>query len=201
MAELIDIQVPGVLLATASSSLWAVYDFISTEEYLPLCMELPYLHHPTIKVYGKEVHQRRDILFVSDTSKGYRYSGQLMPSVPFGNMEWLKEIMNLVNTTLSTSFNGILINRYTDGADSIGPHSDDERGLSNGIVAAISLGGERTFRVRDKSTGNIVLDTPTVTGSLMVMDGAFQREFKHEIPPTKKVTPPRISLTFREHRD
>ena len=46
--------------------------------------------------------------------------------------------------------------------DNIGKHSDDEKGLSNIGVVAISYGAVRKFRIRDKKTNKIIKDIPTI---------------------------------------
>lgn len=191
-----------VYLTTDKSTLFDIVDFVDSDALLPLLMDLPYEHHPEARVRGMIVHQRRDIVFYSNESKGYKYAGQLMASTCFSDeTQWLLDLMERANSALDTHYNGILINKYVDGSDYVSAHSDDERGLSNGQVAAISVGSPRTFRVRDKVTKEIVLDIQTISGNLLVMDGAFQSEFKHEIPATKKNVGTRISLTFRQHSE
>ncbi len=110
--------------------------------------------------------------------------------------------MDLVNIKLSTDFNGILINLYNGGNDYIGKHSDNEKELSSsGTVAAISIGKERVFRIRNKvkgGTGKIIADIRTTNGQLLVMDGKFQLEYTHEVPKDIS-TGIRVSITFRRH--
>jgi alkylated DNA repair dioxygenase AlkB len=118
-----------------------------------------------------------------------------MPLEPF-----LKELMNRVNEALGTDFNGVLVNHYPSGSNTIGAHSDDEKGLGKGgMVVMISFGAVRKFRIRGKGNGAIVMDIPTIPLDLISMEGNFQREFTHEIPTEKKITEPRWSLTFRKH--
>lgn len=84
----------------------------------------------------------------------------------------------------------------------IGAHSDDERGLSNIDVFAISVNDEpRIFRIRNKSTNKIILDIATKSYFGLLISGNFQKEFKHEIPPTKKILTSRFSFTFRHHNE
>jgi alkylated DNA repair dioxygenase AlkB len=149
----------------------------------------------------------RSVGFFSDESEGYRYSGQLAASQPLP--DFLAKLLNKVNTRFGTDFNGILVNRYEDGTETIGAHSDDEKGLgTGGSVVGISLGAERVMRFRAKqevnrekasSNGKKYLDMPMPDGCLFIMRGKFQKEFTHEIPAQKAVTEPRISLTFRKH--
>jgi len=181
---------------------------------------------PTIVVFGKEVHQRRDVGFFSDSSVGYKYSNKLMKSKPLTPN--LKKILEYVNTALSThemkvNFNGILINRY-EYSDSIGPHSDDETDLDSIGVFSITFYinskreegfSERIFRIKTKKEMYItqegetkqydaketVLDITTKHMMTMLMGGKdFQKLFTHEVPPRLKSKGTRISYTFRSHK-
>ena len=155
------------------------------------------LENPKIRIFGKECMQHRSIGFFSNESIGYHYSGQLAKSrVLTPSLEILLKIINIL---YKSDFNGILINKYKDGRDSIGKHSDDEKGLSNVGVVAISCGAIRKFRIRDKKTNKIIQDIPTVSYELIHMGGDFQKEFTHEIPEEKKIKEGRISFTFRKH--
>lgn len=155
-------------------------------------------YHPEIKIFDKICHQQRSIGFYSDTSKGYNYSNTLTPSKEM--KPCLRELLIYINDKFDASFNGILINKYENGEEYIGKHSDDEKGLQpNCGVIAMSFGAVRKFRIRDKVTGKIVLDVPTEPNKIIQMAGNFQKEFTHEIPVEKKVKDCRYSLTFRRH--
>lgn len=152
---------------------------------------------PPIKIYDKIVNQKRDVGFFSDKSIGYYYSNQLSKSNKMTlNLDLL---LDLVNDIFGSEFNGILINRYTTGLEYIGPHSDDEKNLDKTGVVAISYGGERIFRIKNKQTKEIVQDIPIKNLDIIHMGGQFQKEFTHEIPSTKKPVDIRYSFTFRHH--
>lgn len=152
---------------------------------------------PTIKIYDKIVHQRRDVGFFSDKSIGYYYSNQLAKAKPMTiNLDLL---LQLTNELTNSNFNGILINRYNTGEDYIGPHSDDEKNIDKSGVISISFGGERIFRIRDKKTKNIIENIKINSLDIIHMGGDFQKEFTHEVPPTKKHVDLRYSFTFRYH--
>ena len=153
--------------------------------------------NPPIKVYGKDCIQHRSIGFFSDTSIGYYYSGKLAKSQKLTTS--LQELLDLVNQKFSANFNGILINKYLDGNDYIGKHSDDESNLSNIGVVSVSFGAVRKFRIRNKLTNKIMLDIPTNPNVIIHMGGDFQKEFTHEIPIEKKIKEVRYSFTFRKH--
>ena len=155
------------------------------------------LEYPPILVYGKQCKQNRSIGFFSDTSIGYFYSRQLCESKPLTNN--LKLLLEKVNQRFDSDFNGILVNKYLNGEDYIGKHSDDETGLDPVGVVALSYGAVRKFRIREKQSGKRVIDIPTLPYHLIHMGGDFQKEFTHEIPVEKKVKDVRYSFTFRKH--
>ena len=154
--------------------------------------------YPPIVIYGRACRQRRSIGFFSDTSAGYSYSNQVAASQPLSDN--LRLLLQLVNELYGASFNGVLVNRYNGGADSIGKHSDDEAGLDPEVgVVSLSYGAARKFRVRDKK-GAVVADVLTRPGLLVHMGGDFQKEFTHEVPAEKASAGVRVSFTFRRHR-
>ena len=152
---------------------------------------------PEIIVYGKPCRQHRNVGFFSNESIGYKYSKKLMASKPLSTS--LSDLIVAINKMLGTQFNGILVNKYLDGSDYIGAHSDDETGLDGLGVVAISYGSERIFRIRNKNDKNIVCDEPTTHCGILHMGGNFQKLYTHEIPIQKKIKEPRISFTFRKH--
>lgn len=154
--------------------------------------------HPTIMIFGRVAHQNRSVSFFSDESIGYRYSGQLAASKPLTLS--LKTLLHEINEYFDAHFNGILINKYENGEESIGKHSDDEKALDpTAGVISLSVGAIRKFRIRDKITGKIVADVPTLPSTIIQMWGDFQKEFTHEIPVEKKINDVRYSFTFRHH--
>ena len=158
------------------------------------------VERPEIVVFDKVVKQARDVQFFSDIVKGYLYSGKISYSQPMP--AWLSQLMSTINIHFGTKFNSALVNRYRNGEDCVGSHSDDERSLVYGSpIASLSLGASRTFRIREKSKmAPILADLLLNSGDFVMMQGNFQSEFKHEIPKEKKITQPRVSLTFREHK-
>jgi alkylated DNA repair dioxygenase AlkB len=153
--------------------------------------------NPPIRIYGKNCIQHRSIGFFSNKSIGYYYSGKLAASQNLTPN--IQKLLDLINRKFSTEFNGILVNKYLDGNDYIGKHSDDEANLSDIGVVSISFGAIRKFRIRDKLNNRIVLDIPTNPYEIIHMGGDFQKEFTHEIPIEKKIKDVRYSFTFRKH--
>ena len=130
--------------------------------------------NPKIIVYGKPCIQHRSVGFFSDESIGYKYSGQFAKSIPMTPA--LSELLSLVNREFSAEFNGILINRYANGEENIGAHSDDEASLDRMGVIAISVGAIRKFRIRNKATKEKVIDVPTTPYSIFKKNLLIKRK-------------------------
>jgi alkylated DNA repair dioxygenase AlkB len=64
------------------------------------------------------------------------------------------------------------------------------------VIASVSLGAERLFRLRSKS-GRITFAEKLQHGSLLIMAGDTQKNFRHEVPKEHGISEPRINLTFR----
>lgn len=168
------------------------------DRLLKKCLTLELEHHPKSRIGI----MKRSIGFFSDT-EGYKYTGQTTKSQPIP--PFLQKVLDRVNRKMGTNFNGILVNRYEDGSEKIGAHSDNESELSGNKVVGISLGATRKVRFRGITTsgknaikGNYK-DHPLDHGSLYTMEGLFQKEFTHEVPVDMKINDVRISLTFRQH--
>lgn len=185
------------LILTENSALYVVENF--TEDYYEILKDVFCYEEPPL---GNGWIQRRNVAFYSDESDGYKYSGQTMKSLPLSNVPLFPLLLIEINNSLNTNFNGILVNRYINGEKYLSAHSDDENGLdkNNKMVVGLSYGpGIRKFRIRDKITKKIVLDYDQQPGTLLVMQGEFQKEFTHEIPIQKLIKDERISITFRNH--
>jgi len=79
----------------------------------------------------------------------------------------------------------------------MGWHSDDEKSLGKDTsIASLSFGAERKFALKhrvSKEPVSLILEN----GSLLVMKGATQTNWLHSLPKSKKITMPRVNLTFR----
>lgn len=158
---------------------------------------------PKFKMFNRECTQHRNVGFFSDVVTTYKYSGRDHRAIPMTFM--LQSILTQVNLLLGSDFNSILINKYKDGRDYISAHSDDEKTIDQRYgVVSISTGSSRIFRIRDKSTKQIVADIRTRSDVILQMcaklpDGSsFQRKYTHEVPADKAITEARYSLTFRK---
>ena len=156
--------------------------------------EIPW-QHDEITVYGKKHLQPRLTSLFGNDGKPYGYSNIIMQPNRWNPL--LMFIKNEVETICNENFTTVLLNYYRDGKDSNGWHADNEKELGrNPIIASVSFGAERVFQLKHNTTNqrqNINLEN----GSLLIMKGATQHFWKHQIPKSSKEIGARINLTFR----
>lgn len=149
-----------------------------------------------VKVFGKTYDQPRLCFLAADRKVNYTYSGLTLPGVDFSKS--LSLIKTRIEQTSSTRFNSCLANLYRDGNDSNGWHSDDEKELGDEpVIASLSLGVTRNFDLKHKRNRLINKRIELTHGSLLLMSGRTQKDFKHQIAKSKRIHEPRINLTFR----
>ena len=108
----------------------------------------------------------------------------------------LGEVVAFLEARYRGSFPSCRLNLYRDGRDSVAWHGDRVlRDRTTGLVAIVSVGERRPFRLRPKGGG------PSIgyhlgRGDLLVMGGSCQRTWDHSVPKVARAGP-RISLTFR----
>jgi len=146
-------------------------------------------------IFGKLIITKRKVAWYGDSDYTYTYSNTTKQA-----LVWTKELSDLkqiVEEFTETKFNSCLLNLYHDGNEGIAWHSDDEKSLEkNSIIASLSFGAERKFSFKHKQTKetiSVVLEH----GSLLIMKDATQTNWLHSLPKSKKITRPRINLTFR----
>ena len=151
----------------------------------------------------------RDEAYYGDPGTNYTYSRR-----EYKPLAWIPELLALkakveaatpteayAKSNLSrVPYNAVLCNLYRNGNDSVGLHADAEPEMGP-VIASVSLGIERLFRLKGKN-GDVVFAERLPHGSLLIMAGQTQDNFKHEVPKEPAITQPRINLTFRriEHR-
>jgi alkylated DNA repair dioxygenase AlkB len=125
----------------------------------------------------------------------YVYSG--IRNVPDAWTPAVGELKAAAETACGARFNSVLLNRYRNGADSMGWHADREPELGDQpVIASLSLGVTRTFDMRHNRTG-ATQSFLLKNGSLLVMRGRTQAEWRHRVPKEPRVQGERINLTFR----
>lgn len=175
----------GYLTAGAADELFAaLLDSVSWEQR-------------TIRIFGRAIVQPRLIGWGGDVS--YRYSGQTLEPRPIPTA--VVPLFERIAHEVREPFNHVLFNRYRDGQDAMGMHSDDEPELGeNPVLASLSLGVTRRFVVvpRKKSARKARrLELELTHGSLLTMGGTLQHLYRHGVPRQLAVRGARINLTFR----
>ena len=149
-----------------------------------------------IRLFGQDVDSPRLSCWIGDPGAGYRYSGTRFEPHPWPAA--LQPIRTRLRRELRFEFNSVLANLYRDGRDSMGWHSDDEPELgSQPLIASLSLGATRRFVLKHRIDASRKLALELPHGSLLVMRGATQSNYRHALPRTARSVGPRINLTFR----
>ena len=149
-----------------------------------------------IKIFGREVDSPRLSCWIGDAGASYVYS-----QTRFEPNAWLPELQvtrQRLQNEFECQFNSVLANRYRNGQDSMGWHSDDEHELGKQpVIASISLGATRRFSFKAKTAGAKAAHIELPHGSLLLMRGDTQKNYRHALAKTSKPVGERINLTYR----
>lgn len=146
-------------------------------------------------IYGKRIITKRKVAWYGDTNFNYTYSNTTKQALP-----WTKELLTLkalVEERTGETYNSCLLNLYHNGTEGMAWHSDAEKDLKkNGAIASLSFGAERKFAFKHKESQDTV-SILLQNGSLLVMKDETQTHWLHRLPPTTRISKPRVNLTFR----
>ena len=146
-------------------------------------------------IFGRHIITKRKVAWYGDDGYSYKYSGTTKQAL--GWTPELLELKKLTEQITGESFNSCLLNLYHDGNEGMAWHSDDEKSLGkDSAIASLSFGAERKFSLKhrvSKESHSVLLEN----GSLLIMKGATQTNWLHSLPKSKKITLPRVNLTFR----
>ncbi|SIS79868.1 alpha-ketoglutarate-dependent dioxygenase AlkB family protein [Neptunomonas antarctica] len=198
---------PGIQSKTQSQTITApqteliLYpEFLCASESLAIQSQLSAEIHwrqDSIQVYGKTHQIPRLQSFQGEPGIRYQYSNLVLET-----KLWHPLVLSLktrIEQHCQHLFNSVLINRYRNGQDKMGWHSDDEPELgTNPVIASLSFGTERRFILRhrwDKQRPKIELNLGQ--GTLLLMAGQTQHYWQHTVPSSRRVQEERINLTFR----
>jgi alkylated DNA repair dioxygenase AlkB len=149
-----------------------------------------------IRLFGRLVDSPRLSCWIGDTDASYRYSGTRFAPHP-----WPAALLPLrarLAAETGVAFNSVLANRYRDGRDAMGWHSDDEKELGpQPLIASLSLGATRRFALRHRQEPALRQALELTSGGLLLMGGETQRLYRHALPRTARPVGERINLTFR----
>ncbi|MTI32453.1 alpha-ketoglutarate-dependent dioxygenase AlkB family protein [Xanthovirga aplysinae] len=165
--------------------------------FYKVLMEKSVWKQETLKLFGKKILVPRLSAWYGDPGAKYTYSGVIHNPLPL--YEKLVLIGKKVEEVSGYKFNSVLLNYYRDGNDSMGWHADDEKELGvNPTIASVNFGVARDFDFRRKDNPKEKFRICLGDGSLLLMRGATQHYWQHQLPKRKKVNQGRINLTFRK---
>lgn len=199
MKSLFEDQQDPVLFEVRDAEILYYPHFFDSEKadriFASLNDEIPW-QQDEITIFGKTHPQPRLTALFGNQGKPYSYSNIVMqPHAWNPILTYIKEEVEFIS---GEQFTTVLLNKYRDGKDSNGWHSDNEKELGrNPVIASISLGAERFFHLRHNSDPHQKIKILLQHGSLLLMKGTTQHFWKHQIPKTSKPTGIRINLTFR----
>ena len=150
-----------------------------------------------IKVYGKMIDLPRLTAWVGDEGLTYQYSGIVVNPQPWTpSLLRIKKEVEAVSD--GVSFNSVLLNLYRTNRDSVAWHSDDEPELGRSpAIGSVSFGEERRFQFKHKKSKYLRHEIHLVHGAYLLMKGATQQCWLHQVPKETRPCEPRINLTFR----
>ncbi|HEY0659804.1 MAG TPA: alpha-ketoglutarate-dependent dioxygenase AlkB [Lysobacter sp.] len=149
-----------------------------------------------IRLFGREHASPRLSCWIGDPDASYRYSGMRFEPRPWPAA--LASIRRRLRDELGIDFNSALANRYRDGRDAMGWHSDSEPELGPmPVIASLSLGATRRFVLKHRVQPELKFALDLPHGSLLLMRGDTQRYYRHALPRTTRPVGERINLTFR----
>ncbi len=149
-----------------------------------------------IRLFGREVDSPRLSCWIGDEDAAYTYSGTRFQPHPWPGA--LLPVRQRLADELDGAFNSVLANRYREGRDCMGWHSDNEPALGpHPLIASLSLGATRRFVLKHRHEPSRKLELELPHGSLLVMGGETQRNYRHALPRTARPVGERINLTFR----
>ncbi|MCS4281248.1 alpha-ketoglutarate-dependent dioxygenase AlkB family protein [Stenotrophomonas rhizophila] len=149
-----------------------------------------------IRMFGRQVDSPRLSCWMGDSAARYRYSGTEFVPQPWHPA--LLPLRDQLSEFCGHAFNSVLLNRYRDGDDGMGWHSDNEPELGPApVIASLSLGAPRRFLLRRRDDHAKKAEVLLDHGDLLVMGGQTQRHYQHSLPKSARPLAERLNLTFR----
>lgn len=149
-----------------------------------------------IIMYGKELPLPRLSAWYGDNNKPYTYSGITLNPLP-----WTDELLRIkekIEAVAQVTFSSVLLNRYRDGQDYVGWHTDAEKELGkNPVIGSVNFGATRKFQLRRIDNHKDKFEVELKHGTFLVMAGTMQHYWQHQVPKTALKIGERVNLTFR----
>lgn len=148
-----------------------------------------------VTIFGKSIETKRQMAWYADEPFDYRYSGESHLAAPWDKL--LRQLRDLIAARSNYYFNSCLANKYENGAESMGWHSDNEACMDSAFpIASVSFGAERRFLFRHRESKE-QREISLKNGSLLLMMPPTQQFWQHSLPKMAAIKTPRINLTFR----
>ena len=174
------------------------------DEYLEYLLDLEYdsPEDSQIMIYGKKMQIPRRQVAHGDSGITYRFSGNTVKARPWSqtlrNIKFhIDQFTSFSKVICDPGINFVLVNKYRNGKDVIGFHTDDEGDLKSTNIISLSFGASRTFRFRRISNKTEQYDIILNHGDLIIMRGDTNKLWQHSLPKRMKVSEPRVNLTYR----
>jgi alkylated DNA repair dioxygenase AlkB len=165
------------------------------DHYLDKLLNTIHWKNDEAVIFGRHIITKRKVAWYGNDNYDYTYS-----NITRHALKWTKELLELkqlVEEKTGGTFNSCLLNLYHNGDEGMAWHSDDEKTLGeNSAIASFSFGAERKFSFKHRQTKETI-SMMLEHGSLLVMKGATQTHWLHCLPKSKRITTPRVNLTFR----
>jgi len=188
------------LLELPDGEAWYLAQAFPESEATRLCRQLrreAAWQEEHVVIFGQRRKVPRLVAWYGDPGASYAYSGVRHEPLPW--IVPLEEVRRRVESLSGHSFNSVLLNLYRDGNDGMGWHADDEPELGRDpVIASVSLGATRRFRLRHRRRRDRLVDLDLGHGSLLLMAGSTQHHWVHAVPKTRRPAGERINLTFRK---
>jgi alkylated DNA repair dioxygenase AlkB len=172
------------------------FDKIESDRIFKTLMEAIQWKQDKINMYGRELPLPRLSAWYGDNNKPYTYSGITLNPLP-----WTDELLKIkekIEEEAKVKFSSVLLNRYRDGQDYVGWHTDAEKELGqNPVIGSVNFGATRKFQLRRIDDHKEKFEVELKHGTFLVMQGTTQHFWQHQVPKTATKIGERINLTFR----
>ena len=178
---------------------------VADRYFRELCALEEHASHEKNPFTGKDV-KRKTLQFADKGVRAYKYSSAgAVSTLRWEHTRCLQEMRDTIHLATGERPNFCLVNFYAPDAQ-LGYHADDEDDMEPlSIVASVSLGTVRRFKMRDKEIAGYKMafieeynmwTFMLAHGSLLTMEGKCQSVLEHSIPPMK-CEGLRVNCTFR----
>ena len=172
------------------------YDSVESDRIFKTLLESIEWKQDKIMMYGKELPLPRLSAWYGDNNKPYTYSGITLNPLPW--TDELLKIKDRIENEAKVKFSSVLLNRYRDGQDYVGWHTDAEKELGkNPVIGSVNFGATRKFQLRRIDDHKEKFEVELKHGTFLVMQGSTQHFWQHQVPKTATKIGERLNLTFR----